>query len=233
MTRLIRAEALHLRSLRSTSITALAIIALTTLITVGDFGDAGKAAMDTSKELLGSFMTTMVLVPAMGVALFAAARAAGEFRYDTIAHRALAAPQRSHVVMAKLAVLVPFAALVTTASIVCGLVAAGVVLTGSDPALHLPASAVAEMLAGSALFAGLGVAIGFLSRNQTAAVLVVFGGWVFEKVLEAVVGSAVFLPYGLLSALADQEALAGVALAVLTAGAVPASSSLLTRKDVV
>jgi hypothetical protein len=233
MTSLIRAETLHLRSLKSTYITALSVVLLTTMITVADFSETGSKAMDSSRELLESFMTTMTLVPAIGLGLFAATRAAGEFRYDTIAHRALAAPRRSHLVAAKVCAIAPFAALVVAVSVTAGAVAGSLAAGASGPALHVSAGAVAELIVGSTLFASLGVAVGFLSRNQTAAVLIVFGGWVFEKLLEAITQSGGFLPYALLSALAEDEVLAGLGLAAITAGALAASTHLLARKDVI
>ena len=44
------------------------------------------------------------------------------------------------------------------------------------------------------MFARLGSAVSFVSRNQTAAFLIVFGAWVFERPLEALLGTAAYLP---------------------------------------
>jgi ABC-type transport system involved in multi-copper enzyme maturation permease subunit len=233
MTGLIRAELLHLRSLRSTSITAVAIVALGTLIVYADFSDAGTGGMKTSKDLLDAFVSTMSLTSAIGLALFAAARSAAEFRYGTIAHRALAAPRRRDLVAAKLAGIVVFSAVVSGVTVAAGALAALAATSAGDPQLHLSVSSIAELVTGSTLFACLGLAVGFLARNQTAAVLVVFGGWVFEKLLMALTESAAFMPYALLGALAQDEVLAGLGLAALTAAALAAAATLLTRKDVI
>ncbi len=66
MIRLIRAEQLHLRGLRSTYVTAVAIAVLGTLIVYADFSDAGTEGMNTDKDLLDAFMSTMALIPAIG-----------------------------------------------------------------------------------------------------------------------------------------------------------------------
>jgi hypothetical protein len=233
MKRLIRAEALHLRSLRSTSFTAFTVMALTTLVVGADFSEAGSKGLASSAELLESFMTTLTLIPALGLALFAASRTAAEFRYATIAHRALAAPDRRLMVAAKLLVLVGFTLVVSAACTAIGMVAAGVTTSGTDPVLHLRVASVAEILGGTALFAALGVAAGFLTRNQTTAVLVVFGGWVFEKLLEAVLKTGVPLPYSLLGEFAQDEVSAGAALLAITAAAVATATTSLSRKDVI
>jgi hypothetical protein len=233
MSRLIRAELLHLLGLKSTYVTTLAVIVLSTLIVGADFSEVGAEGMTSDDDLRGAFASAVTLIPAIGLALFAAVRAAAEFRYGTVAHRALAAPRRGRLVAAKLAAIVPLAMLASGVSIAAGILVASLVSSQTDPALHLSAAFVLEMVAGTTAFACLGTAVGFLSRSQTAAVLVVFGGWVLEKLLEAIVGSAAFLPYSMLGALADDEVLAGCGLGVLTAAALVSATSLLTRKDVV
>src|SRR4051812_2661429 len=100
MTRLIRAELLHLRALRGTYLTALAVVALTTLVVTADASE-----QHTAHGLHEAFMTSLTLIPAIGIALFAAARTAAEFRYGTIAQRALAAPARARLVVVKLVAL--------------------------------------------------------------------------------------------------------------------------------
>jgi ABC-type transport system involved in multi-copper enzyme maturation permease subunit len=231
MKRLIHAEMLHLRSLKSTYLTALAIVVFVGVVISADASEAG--ASTSSKDLLDSFMSAVTLIPAMGLALFAATRTAGEFRYQTIAHRALAGPRRSQLVAAKLLAIIPYTLLIVAASITTALVASSVA-TDSAAQLHVSAVNVTEVLAGTTLFASLGVAVGFLARSQSAAILVVFGGWVFEKVLTGVVSDAgTLLPYGLLDALAGREAGAGAGLAVITAVALAASYSTLTKKDVI
>lgn len=75
------------------------------------------------------------------------------------------------------------------------------------------------------MFARLGSAVSFVSRNQTAAFLIVFGAWVFERPLEALLGTAAYLPYSLIGAFVQDELLAGAALTVIAAAAVPAAAS--------
>lgn len=233
MTRLVRAELLHLRSLKSTYFTAATIVLLAALVAYADFSDAGAEGMDTARELRDAFMSTVTLIPAIGLGLFAASRTAAEFRYDTVAHRALAAPRRRDLVIAKLLALAPFAAVVTGIAAISAYLAAALATSAGDPQLQLSAGAVAAMIAGPTLFACLGVAAGFLSRNQTTAVLIVFGGWVAEQLLAALTESAVFLPYALLGGLAEESVAAGLGLAALTAAALASASLLLNRKDVI
>jgi hypothetical protein len=214
MKRLIHAEVLHLRSLKSTYFTILAIFGLTIAVAAADASEDGDAE---------TFLATLMLMPAFGFALFAASRTAAEFRYETIAHRALASPRRSHLIAAKLAVLTALTLLVTSVTLGVGIVVA-------TPDISV--TSAIEVLVGTSLFAALGVAVGFLSRNQTTAVLVVFGGWVFEKLITALLKAEV-LPYSLLDALASGEAAAGAGLALITGAAIAASYSLFTRKDVI
>lgn len=228
MTRLIRAEALHLRSRRSTYGTAFAVVALAVVIIAAEISEG----FDSAAKAREAFMASTMLIPAFAFGLFAAARTASEFRYGTIAHRALAAPRRAQLVAAKLIVLAAFAVLVTAVTVTAGVITAAVMNGAGDPALHLSVANVAELLAGTTLFAGLGVAVGFLSRNQTTAVLIVFGVWLAEQLIQGFM-PATALPYGLLGAFAQDEALAGLGLLAITGAALAAASAQLNRKDLI
>ena len=91
---------------------------------------------------------------------------------------------------------------------------------------------MAGVLAGTGLLASLGVAVGFITRNQTTAVLVVVGVWLFEEILGGLVPVA-FGPYGLLDQFTAGQILAGVALVVLDGAALAAAVKLLERGDIV
>jgi hypothetical protein len=64
-----------------------------------------------------------------------------------------------------------------------------------------------EVIAASALFGVLGVAVGFTCRSQPAAVIVVMGSFLAEKLIAGVIGPVQdYLPYALLNSLLKLEA---------------------------
>ena len=77
---------------------------------------------------------------------------------------------------------------------------------------------------GAALFGVLGVAFAFITRSQTAALLIVIGLFPAERLAALMEDNAAYMPYGLLQSLIDQggavSPTAGGVLLSLTAAAV-------------
>ena len=92
MTALIRSELLALRTLRSTWAVPAVLIALVVVIVTASLADAGSPGLTTPAELREILVATAGILCAVGMALFAATRAAGEYRHNTITHRLLASP---------------------------------------------------------------------------------------------------------------------------------------------
>ena len=119
----------------------------------------------------------------------------------------------------------------------------GPVLESKHLALTLGSSDVlriaGEVVAGSTLFGMLGVAVGFISRSQAAAIIVVFGTFLAEKLLSGLIGPVHdYLPYALLNSVLDLEgalpaAAATVALAGVAAAITAAAGLLLNHRDVI
>jgi hypothetical protein len=95
MTALIRSELLALRTLRSTWAVPAVLIALVAVIVTASFADAGSPGLTTPAQLREILVATAGILCAVGMALFAATRAAGEYRHNTITHRLLASPRRT------------------------------------------------------------------------------------------------------------------------------------------
>ncbi|HEX8104143.1 MAG TPA: ABC transporter permease subunit [Solirubrobacteraceae bacterium] len=239
MTTLIRAELLQFRSLRSTYAVGLLAVLVVVGITWGDLTEAEH--LTTAMQKLTPVLTGGGIAMAFVGALLAAARVAGEYRYGTIANRALATPRRVRLVVAKLATysLVGLAASVAAAGI--GLATAALVFAGKDLTLTLGAADVIDValrvVVVGTLFAAMGVAIGFITRSQQAAAIVVFGDFFAEKLLGAAVGDvAGYLPFGLLNRLLDPSAghalATGLGLLATTIGLAAGAAVLMNRRDI-
>jgi ABC-type transport system involved in multi-copper enzyme maturation permease subunit len=240
MTALIRSEALALRSLRTTYLLPVAVLGLVALITIATTEDIGSAGVTTPDQLREPFVVSAGILGAILVAVFAAIRVGGEYRYETISQRFLAA-SRSRVLIAKLvtygAVAVVLAALATGV----GLAITEPSVAAKDLTLDYSGAGFAQLFGsvtlGVALFAMLGVATAFICRSQSAALLVVLGLFPAEKIVGLVIGGdASYMPYGLLQSLLDQgEASPGLAAVLLTgvvAVLVGVAWVLIRRRDV-
>jgi ABC-type transport system involved in multi-copper enzyme maturation permease subunit len=240
MTALIHSELLQLRSLRTTYLLPVALLALVALITVASMEDVGKAGMTTADELREPFVVSAGILGAILLAVFATIRVGGEYRYETISQRFLAA-SRSRVLAAK---LITYGAL----AVILGVLAAGLGLALTEPfvsakdlSLGYTAGELVQMFAsvllGVALFAALGVAFAFICRSQSAGLLIVLGLFPAEKILGLVLGdNASYMPYGLLQSTLDQGATSPGIAAALLAGTTVAVTivawALLRRRDV-
>jgi len=242
MTALIRAELLALRTLRSTYVVAAAAVLLAAAITWGDMGDAGSKNLDSPPELRDALVMAAGLVSALFVALFAAFSTAAEYRHQTIAQRVLASPRRGYLLAARLITYGALSALLGAVALGASYLVAEAVLPSQSVGLHLGSGDLlaigGEVIAGSTLFGILGVAVGFLCRNQAAAITVVFGTFLAEKLVADLIGPVRdYLPYSLLNSVLDlggaiDPAAAVLALAGVAATITSASALLLKHRDV-
>ena len=242
MTALIRAELTALRTLRTTYAVAVAAVLLSAGITWADMADAGTKSLDSTHELRDSLVMASGLVSALFVALFAAFLTSSEYRYGTIAQRALASPHRGRMLATRLVTYGGLSALVSAAALAASYLIAGPVLESKHMALTLSSGDLlriaGEVVAGGSLFGMLGVAVGFICRSQAAAIIVVFGTFLAEKLLAGLIGPVHdYLPYALLNSVLDlggavTPLAAGFALAGVAAVSATAAGLLLGRRDV-
>jgi ABC-2 type transport system permease protein len=184
MTALVRAELLKLRTLRSTAWAAASLLVITVLTGTLAMGDAGEKGYRTPSELRETVIAIGYVAVFFMVVLGAVA-AAGEYRHRTISQRFLVSPDRGRVLAAKLAAfgLVGFVTALFVTVLGGGLAelvvsSKGYTLDLADGGLRIAAGAgLAGALAGM-----LGVVAGFLTRNPTTAVVVIFGAWMVEKI---------------------------------------------------
>jgi ABC-type transport system involved in multi-copper enzyme maturation permease subunit len=183
MKKLIHAELMKLRTTRMIYGLALAALALVPLSVVGAIVSAGKPgggpALGTGEGIRGvmSAGSTGVLTALIiGILIMA-----GEFRHGTMTSTFLVSPKRGRVVGAKIVA----SALVGTG---IAIAAVGLTLAISVPwlaskhiHLHILSHNVGVVLLGgiaeTAIYAAIGVGVGSMIRNQTAAVVVALG-WV-------------------------------------------------------
>jgi ABC-2 type transport system permease protein len=243
MTALIRAELLQLRTLRSTYVVALGLIALVVGLTVADLTNIGKPMMDTAAELREPMAAGAGVIAAVFVAMLAASRIGGEYRYGTIAQRLLAAPVRDRMLAARVATYALVGAVV--AAVVLGITAAVTVpmVSAEDRELFLSATdvlkLVGEVVLSGGLLAVLGVAVGFLTRSQSAAIMTVFGFFLGEKILGGALGDlSNFLPFSLMDSLIENHGaplspgVAAISLTVLVGVVTAAAGAAVRRRDV-
>src|SRR4051812_44423161 len=185
MTAAIRSELVQLRTLRGTYGIGFLVLALIVATTWGELDDAKELV--SAHQMLAPLLTAAGISVAFVGALFAATRVAGEYRYGTIAQRALAAPRRVRLLVAKLVTFVGVGFGAALAAVVVGLATTVAVLHGRDLSLVLSAGdgleIVARVVVASTLFVALGTAVGFITRSQQVAVVVVFAEFFVEKLL--------------------------------------------------
>jgi ABC-2 type transport system permease protein len=242
MIRLLRTELMQLRTLRTTWLVALATIALSVLIAWADLADAGGKDLNSHGELRDALIMAPGLVTAMFMSLFAAARTAGEYRHGTIAQRALASPRRTRLLVARLVTYGGLSAVLGAIAFAASYAIAGPVTESSGLSLTLGSGEAlgmaGEVAAAGGLFAMLGVAVGFICRSQAAAMIVIFGGFVAEKIVAGLIGdSGQYLPFALINSVLDIDGTmaplpASVALTGVTAVVATGSAVLLRRRDV-
>ena len=233
MIALIRAELLQLRTLRSTWVAAVGLVALVTVVAVASAQEAGT----TPDELRSTVIAGAGVLSAIFFALLGALRVGGEYRHATIAQRVLSEPRRIRVVAAK---LVTYAGVAGAASALAFALAAALALAVGDVSMTVgeALAATSHVVLAGALFAVLGVAVGFVARSQPAAVVVVFGTFFAEKILASVLGDvASVLPFGLLDSLLNDDgalspALSALVLSAIAAAVAAVAVTAFSRRDV-
>jgi len=241
MIALVRSEMLQLRTLRSTWLVPVVLLGLVGLIGGASMADVGKPGGMTPAELREPLVVPAGIMSAVAIALFAAIRVGGEYRYDTIAQRFLAAP-RGRVVVAKLLTYATVGLFLAAAAIGLGLAIAAPGISAEGLSLGYDTAGIAGLIGsimlGAALFGALGVAFAFISRSQTAALLIVIGLFPAEKLAALILEEkAAYMPYGLLQSLIDQggavsPGVGGALLSLTAAVAVLVAWRLAARRDV-
>jgi ABC-2 type transport system permease protein len=219
MTRLIRAEALRLRTIRSYWLLATGAIALIAC------GVAATAAATSFTHGTSPARSTLAIAGlAQTVALIAGALSVTtEYRHKTITPAVLITPRRTQLLAAKLITL-------AAAGLVFGLAATGVATAITLPLLagrHIPAAVsgtgTAGIIAGgaiaTALFAALGVGVGAIIRNQVGAIVAVLA---LLYLAEPLLG---FIPH--IGTAVQQYGLGGLAAATTHTAGLPGSAHLL------
>jgi ABC-2 type transport system permease protein len=200
----VTAEARKLRATRSTTVAVLAVLALTAGLAVANVLIAGQQdnpplgahALEHALRAPGQVLGFVML-------LIGVLTAAGEYRHGTILSTLLSQPRRSRVVAAKVAAVGGLGVVASVATSVLA-VAVSVPLLRSHgaPAQQLAGVPWAVLaVAGTAVGYGvIGVALGLLLRNQTAALgTALVWQFVVEGVLPVIFrspGMVRFLPGG-------------------------------------
>lgn len=191
--------------------TATVLSAVFALLENGQAGSAGSSVPPISTAQGLRTVTTVTGVAMLFAAVLGAIIANGEFRHSTATLTYLENPRRSRVLAAK-------AIAAATAGLLFGLLA-GVVSTGvglifvavRGDHLALPAGTlighIGGAMAGAALLAALGVAVGSLVRSQLATVIGIFA-WAI--VIESTIGGLYtsvrpYLPYTAATTLAGAK----------------------------
>jgi ABC-2 type transport system permease protein len=219
MTRLLRAEALRLRTARSYWLLAAGAFAL-----IVGWVAPTAAATSLTPGTSPARATLAIAGLAQTVALIAGVLSVtGEFRHKTITSAALITPRRTPLLAAKLVTL-------AAAGLVFGLA-----VTGTATAIALPLLAARHILTGisgtqaaaiiagggiaTALFAAIGVGFGAIIRNQTGAIIAALA---VLYVAEPLLG---YIPH--LGTAVQQYGLGGLAAATTHTTGFPASAHLL------
>lgn len=198
MNRLIRTELLKQRCTPTFLIGAAVVPVLAAVVTVAMLTAAGHQG---NAPLGPHSLMDVVAAPASAitaVALILGVLAmAGEYRHQTVTTTYLATPRRRQVMGAKLAASAITGSLIGLATIAVTTTIAIPWLQTAGVAVHIDPDLVrtaAALVMATILHGALGVAIGALIRNQTAAIAVVLV-WLLalEGILANVFGSATFL----------------------------------------
>jgi ABC-2 type transport system permease protein len=248
MTNLIRGELLKLRTSRmfwGYAAASLAFIPLVIAQSIHAASTTGQVRLDSAegvRNVMAAASSGGTLLLILGIMAVA-----GELRHRTATRTYLVAPNRRHVVEAKLAAIAVVGLLLAAAASVLTLAIAVPWLTSMGVDVGSYAGDIAVVLAGAAaatVLSGVaGVGIGALIPNQTAAITVTLL-WIFtvESILVAFAPSVGrWLPGGASAAMTDVATPAG-GLLPMWAGALlftayglafaAAGTELLVRRDI-
>lgn len=239
MITLLRAELIRLRTLRSHHIVVAVLLGLVGLITYGSMADAGSAGFDSPAEIREPVTASVGILVAVVLALFAATRVAGEYRYGTLSQRLLAAPRRSRLLLVTATTHGVLGLVLGAVSLGLAAGIAAPMLADKDLSMGLSASITASVLLATVAFSLIGVSCGVIFRSQPAAVMVIVGMFVAEKLIGMFIGgAAAYLPYGLLTPLLRLEGAtigagpAAISLVTITAALTGLAFVLFNRRDV-
>jgi ABC-2 type transport system permease protein len=246
VSRALSAELFKLRTTRTSWGVTLGSVGLVVIISViaalaGEFSPGDEAPGLDLMEIAG---LVQIFALVLGILIVAT-----EFRHGTITPSLLAVPDRVRLSLAKLLAAIGAGALL-------GLVAAGLCAAIIFPILSSrgvesggSTSEVIELIAGntaaSALFAGIGVGLGALIRNQVGAIIGALG-WIFlvEPLLGIIPGFSdviqKWFPSGAVNETAGTSGLddplgqvaAGALLAAYAAAFVVAGIAVVRRRDI-
>jgi ABC-2 type transport system permease protein len=189
MNHLIRTELLKQRTLRTFRLGVAVAPVIAALVTVAVFTTAGHQGNSplSAASLVEAIGAPASIITAIAL-LLGVVGMAGEYRHETITTTFLATPRRRDVVIAKLIAHALTGALIGALSLVVSVVVAVPWLRTEQIALNIDIGVIgvaAGVVASSALFGALGVSIGALIRNQTAACAAVL---VWLLAVEGIVG---------------------------------------------
>ena len=173
MKRLIQTELLKQRTTRTSLAGVAAVPLVAGLITVAVLTTAGQDDNEplgpgTLARVIGA-PAGVITVMALMLGVFAMA---GEYRHRTITTTFLATPRRRDVIVSKLIAQSLTGAVMAVLSLGVSLGIAVPWLISSDVSLHADAEVlrvIAGLVVSTALYGALGISIGALVRNQTAA----------------------------------------------------------------
>ena len=239
MVTMLKADLARLGTLRSTYAVLLILLATVPGLTAASLSEAGSEGMTTATQLREPLTASTGIMLAVGLALFAAMRVAGEYRYGTLGQRLLASPRRTRLLAATLTMHGLLGLLVAAAGLGLGLAVAEPMLAPDDRSMGMTPQIGAAVLLAVVSFSLIGVCCAVIFRSQAAAVLVIVGAFVAEKLVGMFIGdAAAYLPYGLLTPLLRLEGAtiapgpAAVALLAITGALVVLAAALFGRRDV-
>jgi ABC-type transport system involved in multi-copper enzyme maturation permease subunit len=205
----VTSEVRKLRATRSSSLAVIASLALTALLAVATVLLAGKQG---NSPLTQSTVDEAIRAPGqiLGFAmlLVGVLSAAGEYRHHTVVPTLLAEPRRARMVAGKVVAVSAFAAAAAllTAALFAA-VSVPLLITSDAPTQNLYGIplGVLTLVVAAAGYGVVGVALGLLLRNQTAALVVaLIWQFVIEGVLPVVLqapGLGKYLPGGAASSM--------------------------------
>ena len=239
MITMLHADLIRLRTLRSGYAVLFILLAVVVAITGASMTDAGAAGMSTPTQLREPVTASTGILVAVALALFAAMRVGGEYRYGTMPQRLLATPRRTRLLAATLTVHGLLGLAVGAVTLGVALAVGLPMVDAKDLSMGMTPQIGAAVLYAVLAFSLIGVCCGIIFRSQSAAVLVIVGTFVVEKIVGMFIGDAAnYLPYGLLTPLLRLEgasisqAPAAAALAVTTVALMALAGVLFARRDV-
>jgi ABC-2 type transport system permease protein len=187
MTALVRAELLKFRTTRSSLIVLLAAAALTGIAvsaTVGTAEDRDLGTSSLSRNVFASALVTALIVFLVGITTVTT-----EWRHGTVTRTFLGTPRRGRVLLAKELWVVVLGASVFVAALLLTLAIAvpWLALDGSSFVLDGHALSIAGRgVLAAMLWGALGVGVGSVVQNQTAALI---GAVLWVLPVEALLGA--------------------------------------------